>query len=527
MDEAAEPQVFIRNEEGKLPASGQLSEVSLLRLYGAAAAAQSTGLLTLKLADRTIEIHFRKGNPEYVGSSHPEDSVASFLLYRKLVKPDQIAQAEAAKERFGGELVAALFGLGILNPSTAHTHLVQRAQGLLYKAMLADRGTFSFEPKELAGHRAMPLGNRWALLAALVRHLPAPDVQRRLQAVRELPIMKSGGRMSLNELRLTPQEMRATSYLDGVRSLAQLRRDLPQEAETLSRVVLLLMETDFVSFAESRPLQPVMPGPGTSAPQPVAPAPAPAARPAPPPPAAAPRPPSPAPAAPQTSGFEAELAEMRQVAESLKQKNHFEVLGLTDKAEPTAIKIAYFKLAKLYHPDTVLPEAPPELGKLKGDVFAAVGEAYRTLSDEKSRARYLDELKHGSQAVDVATLLLAEELFQKGRALVKMRKFPDAVKMLDDAIEANPDEGEFYAWRGIARFFTFPDRKQGHAEAMKDISVCLQKNERCAPVHYFQGQMAKLTGDTAAALRHFTRAVELQPNHVDAQRELRLLGGKR
>lgn len=510
-----------RPAPGKLPSSGQLSEVSPLRLYCEAAAAELTGMLALQLPDRAFEIHFRKGNPEYVSSSHPEDSVAAFLLKRNLAKPEQLNQAEAARGRFGGELIAAIFGLGILDPATAFVHFVHRAQSLLLKAMRSDRGTFSFEPKELLAHRAMPLGNRWAILGEIVRRIPYPEVQRRLQGAADLPIIKSSARVPLAEVRLNPQEMRALRCLDGVRSLSQLRQGLPpQDTETLSRVVLLLMESGLASFAAAR----VPPRP--AAVPAAAPAPAPQAPPRPAAPQPAPRP-APATPAPESQGFEAQLAEMRQVAASLKGKNHFEVLGLTEKADPGATKMAYFKLARMYHPDTVPPGAPPELAKLKGDIFSAVGEAYRTLSDEKSRARYLEELKHGAQQVDVAKLLRAEELFQKGCALVKMRKFADAVKMLDEAIQSNPDEGEFYAWRGIARFFTFQDRKQGYPEAMKDITACLQRNERCAPAHYFQGQMAKLLGDNAAALRHFTRTVELQPNHVDAQRELRLLGGKR
>ena len=94
--------------------------------------------------------------------------------------------------------------------------------------------------------------------------------------------------------------------------------------------------------------------------------------------------------------------------------------------------------------------------------------------------------------------------------------------MFAEAIQLNPEEAEFYAWRGYARFFTFPDKKAGFTEAYKDIQLCLKKNERCAQAHYFHGVLAKLCGDAAGAVRHFQRTVELQPNHIDAQREIRL-----
>ena len=50
----------------------------------------------------------------------------------------------------------------------------------------------------------------------------------------------------------------------------------------------------------------------------------------------------------------------------------------------------------------------------------------------------------------------------------------------------------------------------------------LKKNERCAQAHYFIGQIAKLCGDAPAAVRSFQKCLQIQPDHVEAQREIRL-----
>ncbi|MFZ5471416.1 MAG: DnaJ domain-containing protein [Myxococcota bacterium] len=520
------------------PASGSLANTSLLRLYYLAASGNHTGLLTLTLPDRTLEIHFRKGNPEYVASSHAEDSVEDFLLKSGVATASQLTQAKTGADKFGGDLVAALFGLGILNPGTAFAHLIQRATLLLFRGILATQGTFTFEAKELPAHKAMPLGNRWAVLADQVRRIPSTELRQRLSPALDLPVMKSGGQVAQSELRLSPQETRAAGYFDGVRSLSQLLQDVPQDADHILRTAFLLRDLELVSFAavpvRAKPSPP--PEPPKPAPAPPPPAagakPTAAAKPAPPklapsPPAQAaapaPKPPVPAAAAAPVD-YKAELEQLRAVAAKTAEQNHFELLGLKENADGSAVKIAYFKLAKLYHPDTVAADAPPELGKLKADLFARIGEAYRVLSDGAARAEYVENLKAGGgDGVDVAQILAAEETFQKACILVKARKFADAVKMLDEAIQMNADEGEFYAWRGYAKFFTFPDKKAGHAEAMKDLGVCLKKNARCAAAHYFQGQMDKLLGDLTSAKRHFQQCLDLQPNHIDAQRELRLM----
>ncbi|QDE95402.1 MULTISPECIES: DnaJ domain-containing protein [Myxococcus] len=646
----------------EIPALGQFEQLSPIRLYGRIAAREQTGLLSLTLADRVVQIHFRKGNPEFVDSSHPEEALGPSLVAARLLTPEQLQQAELALERFGGDLLTALFGLGLLQPATAFAILAQRAGGILSRGLRAETGTFTFELKDLPSHKAMPLGHRWAVLSDTVRRISSADLKRRLAPVLQLPIMKSGGVVAASELRLTPHEVRALTVIDGVRSVAQLLADFAQDSDHLLRLAFLLKELDSVSFAglartaqdvgpqatgaphaagaqrpvgagpnvaggpqppgaahanasaQQRPAgaapnvaggpqpagvahatgavpqrpvagatpaagpgaprpagtvptagpgataapppvagpgataaRPPIAGPGATAPRPVGTAPAagPGATAARPPvagPGAQPRPPpslsaqgAQRPAAPAAAATPAnapgaeEIPALRQLTMAMKQQNHFQRLGLTEQTNASAVKIAYFRLAKLYHPDTLPQGAPPELEKLKAEVFAYIGDAYRTLSDDNSRASYIEELKSGGSGdgVDINGILMAEELFQKSCILVKARKFPDAVKMLDEAIKLNPEEAEFYAWRGYARFFTAADKKAAQPEAFREILNAIKRNERCAPAHYFLGVIAKLSGDAQGSLKHFKRTVELQPDHIDAQREIRMASQKK
>ncbi len=561
-----------------LPSAGDLARVSPIRLYFLAASGQLTGKLSAHLGDRQLEVSFRKGNPEHVGSSHPDDSVAAFVARERLTSPEKLAAAEAEKERFGGELLAALFGTGALNPATAFAQLAQRAQAMLLRLVLAESGHFNWTAEELHAHKAMPLGNRWGVLMELVRKVPPAEVRRRMAPAADFPVMKSGGLVALSDLRLTPQETRAMGFVDGVRSLNLLARDLPQDADAFFRLAWVLREMDIVSFAATRLPTPsqgdagapasarrgsgprpavvppvVTPPQIASAPAPsssqssasasvpprvITPPPQPAvARPPPPTitaaPVTRPQPPvmssapaqAPAPAAP--TDFTAELSTLRELLLKQKDQNHFEVLALSEKTDGAQVKAAYFKLARLHHPDTVPPGAPAELGKLKADIFARVGEAYRTLGDDGSRARYLEELKSGGAGeVDVSAILHAEELFQKGCILVKARRFPQALELLNEAIGINAEEGEFYAWRGAARFFSEKDPKKGEAEANADFETALKRNPRCAAAWFFRGQIARVQGDAKKAVGHFKKALDLQPDHLDAQREIRYLTKK-
>ncbi|MEB3251487.1 MAG: J domain-containing protein [Cyanobacteriota bacterium] len=63
-------------------------------------------------------------------------------------------------------------------------------------------------------------------------------------------------------------------------------------------------------------------------------------------------------------------------------RNYYEILGVSRQAEGTAIKQAYRKLARQYHPDLNPGDRTAE------DQFKLLGEAYEVLSDPERRAQY-------------------------------------------------------------------------------------------------------------------------------------------
>ena len=64
--------------------------------------------------------------------------------------------------------------------------------------------------------------------------------------------------------------------------------------------------------------------------------------------------------------------------------NKYEILGVSQEASPENLKLAYGRLALLYHPDRHI-EADRELA---GEVFKGITAACRTLSDSPERRRY-------------------------------------------------------------------------------------------------------------------------------------------
>lgn len=72
-----------------------------------------------------------------------------------------------------------------------------------------------------------------------------------------------------------------------------------------------------------------------------------------------------------------------------KKRDYYEILGVSPNADDAAIKKAYRKLAKRYHPDSNSGDARAE------EAFKEVTEAYDILSDEKKRKLY-DRFGHAA-----------------------------------------------------------------------------------------------------------------------------------
>ena len=63
-----------------------------------------------------------------------------------------------------------------------------------------------------------------------------------------------------------------------------------------------------------------------------------------------------------------------------KKQDYYEILGVTKSASDAEIKKAYYKLARIYHPDKAQGDK-----KVAQEKFKLISEAYAILSDPQKR----------------------------------------------------------------------------------------------------------------------------------------------
>lgn len=226
---------------------------------------------------------------------------------------------------------------------------------------------------------------------------------------------------------------------------------------------------------------------------------------------------------PDAAGRLLGVGELEELLEEQQGQNHFEVLDLGEDASDEDVRGAYLKLAKRFHPDRYASERERELA---AEVFARITEAHETLSGLGARNAYLRSLREGSdeeKSARVTKIMSAETQFHQGLAHFRKREYAQALEKLDWAIELNGQEGEFHALRGWTHFLAHQGDENAAAHAQEGLERALALAPKSAEGHYYFGMFRRACGDLEEAERMFRRAVELNPTHEEASRELRLI----
>jgi curved DNA-binding protein CbpA len=216
----------------------------------------------------------------------------------------------------------------------------------------------------------------------------------------------------------------------------------------------------------------------------------------------------------------------------MKAQTMTELLGIAEDASDAQVKKAYFKLAKEFHPDKLYNHQERTVKKYADRAFGLVNKAYEQLKTVEGRKAYFQRQKELAEGIDLdkeaQSLLQSEVEFQKGIVLLRKKDFAGAAAQFRTAIELNPRESDHYAYCGWSEFqVSYPSDESGWKNAVAKLEKALELNEKAHDAMFFLGQVAKLTGNLERAEQMFNKVLKFRPNHVEAQRELRLINQRR
>jgi hypothetical protein len=180
------------------------------------------------------------------------------------------------------------------------------------------------------------------------------------------------------------------------------------------------------------------------------------------------------------------------------------VLGLPPEATAEAARAAYFRLSKLWHPDRL----PADLAMFRDEVstiFDHMTRAHRTLTESSARMTVarprIDAIREVEQAI-------------------ARHDYDVAVEATRELTSADDAEAHALAAWALSCAGDAPEATLRTALLALDRAVTLDRH--CAPAYFFRGMLHKRLQNNMAAFKDFTRVVQLDPRHVDAQREIRV-----
>ncbi len=486
------------------PDEGLLDKMNVAQLLAEAWAARRTGRLRLARGKSELWIQVVDGAPVSVEARPESDRFARALeTAGQLRAPERLKLEQFARERECSQASAAL-ALKLVDPAALYQTIRAEAKQQIAETFEWQSGAYQWSAATAPPANAKPhdvlrliqtqLPRRWgserlfkAVLAIADAHA---DVAPRLRRVA----------MQLGEA--GPTAAAVVQRLDGTRPLGRilgeaagdvlaaatlwtlwhagiLRLGPTRTAPTVSATRAGELEFEVEVAAE------LARGPATTASQPGS-------------------------AAAADAGLDPETAALRddieKLAAHLGKLDHYAVLGLETGANAQAIKKAYFKAAKRYHPDSLARKGLAGLEEKAARVFGRVSEAFEILSDPDKKDAY-DRGVSGEPEIDTARLAQAETSFRKGEVLLKMGNFQGALDYLQPAVDLWPEEPAYQSALGWALY------KQPASDTTR-AREHLERAHRQAPddaITLFRyGMVLRALGETETATALIARARSLE-----------------
>ena len=210
----------------------------------------------------------------------------------------------------------------------------------------------------------------------------------------------------------------------------------------------------------------------------------------------------------------------------LKSHNPLTILGVTIDSDKAALKKAYSRLVKRFHPDRLVDDELLSLRDQCEKLFAEIGNAYQALTDPKLREQFIEALKDPVIRGDVLKLeqrKRAKMDIEKTLILFKQKNYQKTVKSANRALATFPHDPQTLAILAWTSFNLTPKDPETASRARQLLDQALKNDARNDKAHYFKGMMYKLEGKNNEAMQHFKATIKFNPNHQEAKNELRLI----
>jgi tetratricopeptide (TPR) repeat protein len=246
--------------------------------------------------------------------------------------------------------------------------------------------------------------------------------------------------------------------------------------------------------------------------------------------------PQPAPAPAPTpedpdSNADAFIAALETLEQKIATNVHaFGLLGIDLAGGKREIKRAFSELSRRFHPDALQSRGLGYLRLRVSRVFAALSEAQTMLSDPEARENLKSAIEKGvsatsgADATAMARVAFESDLLARdGDKYLRAGRLDRALELYERAVELTPEEPDLRAAIAWCSYGVSPRTREDGLFAEKTLAGILRDAPNIARAHYFRGLILKDLGAIDPAIAALSRAIEMDPRLIDAERHARAL----
>ena len=200
----------------------------------------------------------------------------------------------------------------------------------------------------------------------------------------------------------------------------------------------------------------------------------------------------------------------------LPSMDYYQILEVNKESTASEVKKAYFQMARKYHPDLFDRELPVDIRNKIDDVFDFITKGYHTLSDEDKRQDYNHKLEKAPVQDRRDGDKRAEIKFRQGKTLYDQTRWEEAQVLLQEAIRLDPYKSTYFMLLAM----TQSKMRQYHEKAVKNFKKAIELSPWQPDGYLGLGMLYKREGMKVMAAKYLKKALQCDPDHQAAQREL-------
>ncbi len=213
---------------------------------------------------------------------------------------------------------------------------------------------------------------------------------------------------------------------------------------------------------------------------------------------------------------------VEEMYEEVKEKNPFEVyayFGAGLDPKKTDVERIFKEFAKSNHPDHLPEQAPQKMRVAVTQLFSLLSEAHDILTDDQKRKKAKDEIKQKT----FEKQLQAESLVEEGYQSLQRGRLPQATEALEKAQQLYPSHRCAILLNWTKLKGTLPPMKL--KEVIENLEAIPLEERRNAEYNYVMGLLKRKQGDLEGAIAQFEKALAMNPQFLDARREMTEIKG--